>query len=59
MNEYAVQLICMPVAKLRAIKKSVAILRRAGIPTNEALRIILDAQRAPYNVSATPKVYAR
>jgi hypothetical protein len=48
-NEYAAQLVAMPLTKFRSIRKAVAVLRRAGIPLETALQIILENQRAPYD----------
>lgn len=42
-NEYAAQLVAMPLSKFRSIRKAVAVLRRTGMPTERALELVMEA----------------
>jgi hypothetical protein len=48
MNQ-AVEILSMPMSRIKAIKKAIAVLCRAGISREDAIVIVLEHQRAPYD----------
>ena len=44
--DYAVYLMSLPLSQVKAIRKAMAVLTRAGIYRDDALRIIIDQRQA-------------
>lgn len=49
----ATEIICMPLVRIKAIKKAIAVLRRAGVSADDALVIVMEHQRAPYDTAVS------